>query len=120
MSKFGWSYPPGVTENMLPGNSKAEQEQENLVESIYEAIKAFRKFYDSEGGEGDTIEDQVASQIEAMLSEAYAKGKADAQSDEALVHELQPTHADDLTIFLESKGLKEEFLQWLSTQPLRS
>ena len=27
---FGWSYPPGVTESMLPGNSKDEQAAEAL------------------------------------------------------------------------------------------
>jgi hypothetical protein len=97
-----------------------EQAQEALVESIYEALSPFRKFYDSEGGEGDTIEDQVAAQFEAMLSEAYAKGSADASSDEALVHELQPRPEDDMKDFLEERKLYSDYLEWLSHKPLRS
>lgn len=83
MSKFGWSYPPGVTESMLPGNSKEEQEKEAMVESLYEAISPLRAYYDCEAGDAEVTEDSVVTALEKIIDDAYAKGKADALADHA-------------------------------------
>lgn len=86
MSKFGWSYPPGCTESMLPGNSKEEQEAEAMVESLYEAISPLRQFY-AEVGAAEMEEDNVVAALEIIVGKAYAEGKADALADESSARE---------------------------------
>jgi hypothetical protein len=125
MSKFGWSYPPGVTEAMLPGNSPAEQEQEAMIESLYEAIAPLRKFYtdadDADVADAtESAEDEVVTALEQLMGEAYAKGHSDAHGDEVLIHELNPSPLHDYERFLKENDLEEAFKAFLITQPTRS
>lgn len=111
MSKFGWSYPPGVTESMLPGNSKEEREQEEMMDLIYSALDPLRKFWKGDGAE--QAEDVVATAIEKIVSNAYAKGRGEGIHDEALANEYRI--AEEIKrrdAFLKHKGLAAEYLAW--------
>lgn len=83
MSKFGYSYPPGVSEKDLPGNSPEEQEHEAMIESLYEAIAPLRS------GHTDDGEDQVVLALEKIVSAAYLKGYENGRGDEAMAQEAK-------------------------------
>lgn len=78
MSKFGWDLPPGVTTSMLPGNSREEGEAEAMMDAIYDIL------------EKAVTEDEKATALYGLVSEAYQKGRADARVDEQMA--MSPLH----------------------------
>jgi hypothetical protein len=72
MVNFGWSYPAGVNDNDLPGNSRADLEAEALSYVIYELL-------------GEDTPDEVINKIIALWHDAFNGGyqQALADADEA-------------------------------------
>lgn len=70
MPNFGWSYPPGVSNSDLPGNSKAEQEEEALGTLVYELL-------------GEDTPDDVVNKIIALWHDAFNGGYQQALADAA-------------------------------------
>lgn len=68
MANFGWSYPAGVNENDLPGNSRADQEAEALATVIYELL-------------GDDTSDEIVLKIIALWHDAFNGGYQQALAD---------------------------------------
>lgn len=89
-SPFGWSYPPGVTESMLPGNSKADQEDEARAEAIA-TILIECKGIDMD----DTTTENAILALMALLDLAYLAGRQDAMADEAIAEEELRAKAED-------------------------
>lgn len=78
MSKFGWDLPPGVTTNMLPGNTPADVAAEAKADAIYTVLE---KFFPA------AQLDECVEEIGKLLDDAYAKGSADGHSDEAMAQD---------------------------------
>lgn len=114
MSKFGWSYPPGVSERDLPGNSPAEQRIEALTEKIFDILEATRT------ADPNTAFDDAAVKFLDIISDAYIEGRDDARGDDMLVRDLQPSPIHDYEEFIKERNLEADYALWLSTQPMRS
>ena len=95
MSKFGWSYPPGVTESMLPGNSKEEQEAEAFYDTFYDKMAELATVTPAT----DTVDAEYHLKAEALdkfvewawkqMGEAYHRGYTDGMGDEAFAQEMK-------------------------------
>lgn len=78
MGIFGWSYPPGVSERDLPGNSDAEQAAEAFGEAMYDQMPESM---------GDDLREKLLTWAWAQVGDAYAKGYQQGQADAHLAYE---------------------------------
>ena len=72
----GWNLPPGCNVSDLPGNSKADQEEEALGDALAEAMGDL--FTDDERF------DKLYSWVSKLRSDAYADGYAQGAADERM------------------------------------
>lgn len=82
MRKFGWDLPPGVTTSMLPGNTPEDAAAEAQADAIYEALA--QSGYNTDGNEAE----KAVELFSKLLSEAYAAGRIDGMTDEAMAAEF--------------------------------
>jgi hypothetical protein len=76
-SKFGWSYPPGVTESMLPGNSAAEQKEEALYDHVYILLEMHSVKLPDDAL--DKLVEAIVKLVSSTWKEGYDSGMADEQ-----------------------------------------
>ena len=84
MSKFGWDLPPGVTANMLPGNSVEDAKEEALIEALYEALIPLRAHAPSNSASVEAAEDDVVVRLLEIMKAEVAAAYASGQQDEAM------------------------------------
>ena len=94
MSKFGWDLPPGVSVSDLPGNSKQDQEDEAMVDALYEALQPLHDHMpNSEAAE--RCEEDVVLKLARMMAEAYGGGYEQGMFDQHMAQEELRARAID-------------------------
>lgn len=107
--------PPGVTDNMIPGNRPEDQKQEAFLESFYEFEEGARK----EHGTGDAYVEALAQWMWDGMGAAYQEGYNQGQHDEALAREqvAEAQQEDFLNKSPLPKNTKEAWMWVIACHP---
>jgi len=79
----GWNLPPGCSVQDLPGNSKADEQEEALADSVYTLLESVGVTM------SDSAMDAVIDWVSKLRSDAYAEGYAMGGSDERMAQEYK-------------------------------
>ena len=107
MSKFGWSYPPGVSEGMLPGNTPQDAADEALADLLYIALESLHDHMPNTEA-AERAQDDVVLRLMKIVSATYDNGYKDGMADERMAHEGGPIGGERDTDMSHLPGFKDE------------
>jgi hypothetical protein len=83
-----FNLPPGVTQNMIPGNRPEDVRRDKLREELAALIPNLEDWTDEQA-------DKLADYVEQSMEKAHSEGMKEAESDATLIHYKVPTSRMD-------------------------